>query len=787
MHACTSTRATCLFTVLCEVKHSERVHPVGLEVWHGRKRPVLMASRHAFAVWGCGTGVGKTLVSAGIVRAAAAAARKILYLKPVQTGFPADSDGELVARLASGQHTLGVHAAEIAQQRAALSPLPMPHCRTLFAWTLAVSPHLAVGREGRPVSDHELLKEAERELDLFHTDQSAFTLTETAGGVASPGPSGKLQCDVLAPLGLPAILVADGRLGGISASICAAESLRSRGHQLAATVLIDGGLQNEEVLRVTSACAGQAVPVFVLPRLREPHEEGTELGPERLTSWLDASEDVWGRLLAYLLEWRPAAHESRPAAHTPAAQRVEVGAEVAEAEAADAEAEAAEAEAAEAEATERLLEADVRLLWHPYTNAVAPSRCLAVKSARGVKLKLEDGRQLIDGMSSWWSAVHGYRVPELDRAAVEQIGRMSHVMFGGLTHAPAVELARRLVDLSPAPLQRVFLCDSGSVSVEVAMKMALQYWRARGITGRTKLLTARGGYHGDTFGAMGVCDPVNGMHAEMFSGAIASHLFVPRPRTRYGETWDGSELDEMSELLSSREDIAAVILEPIVQGAGGMHMYSPAYLRRVRSLCDDHGVLLILDCIATGFGRTGKMFACEHAAVSPDIMCLGKALTGGYMTLGATLATQEVALGVSGGRDHPNPVPLMHGPTFMANPLACAVACASVDLLLSSPWEQRVGAIQAQLREELTPLSASPAVHDVRVLGAIGVVEMEEPLQMTMAQACLVDRGVWLRPFGRLLYTMPPFVTSAAELSSITSAMRAVVEAVESTTAARER
>ena len=389
-------------------------------------------------------------------------------------------------------------------------------------------------------------------------------------------------------------------------------------------------------------------------------------------------------------------------------------------------------------------------------------------------------------MSSWWSAVHGYRVPELDRAASEQIGRMSHVMFGGLTHAPAVGLARRLVELSPAPLQRVFLCDSGSVSVEVAMKMALQYWRARGIGGRTKLLTARGGYHGDTFGAMGVCDPVNGMHAEMFAGALASHLFVPRPRARFDEVCTADELDEMEELLASREDIAAVILEPIVQGAGGMHMYSPAYLRRVRSLCDAHGVLLILDCIATGFGRTGKMFACEHAGIAPDIMCLGKALTGGYMTLGATLATEEVALNVSGGRGHPQPVPLMHGPTFMANPLACAVASASVDLLLSSPWEQRVSAIEAQLREELLPLAASSAVRDVRVLGAIGVVEMEAPLQMAQAQACLIERGVWLRPFGKLLYTMPPFVTTAEDLSSITAAMRTVVEAVESAATGEE-
>jgi len=429
-------------------------------------------------------------------------------------------------------------------------------------------------------------------------------------------------------------------------------------------------------------------------------------------------------------------------------------------------------------ASAKLLEADMRLLWHPYTSTSKPTPCLPVISAEGVRLRLHDGTQLIDGMSSWWAAVHGYAVPQLDAAAVSQLGRMSHVMFGGLTHEPAVSLGERLVELTPAPLQRVFLCDSGSVSVEVAIKMSLQYWRARGIAGRTRLLTVRGGYHGDTFGAMAVCDPVNGMHAQMFSGVLPQHLFAPCPAPSFDEECTEAHTSELARLLHEHEhEVAALILEPIVQGAGGMRFYSPEYLRRVRTLCDETGTLLILDCIATGFGRTGKLFACEHAGISPDIMCVGKALTGGYMTMGATLATTQVADGASGGRDATSPIPLMHGPTFMANPLACAVANASIELLLSSPWETRVAAISEQLSRELRQCADSAAVADVRVLGAIGVVEMKETLDTQRVQALLTRYGVWLRPFGRLLYTMPPFVMSPDDLAQVTSGMCAVVRA----------
>lgn len=410
-------------------------------------------------------------------------------------------------------------------------------------------------------------------------------------------------------------------------------------------------------------------------------------------------------------------------------------------------------------------------LWHPYASATSPGPVWSVESARGVRLRLSDGRELIDGMSSWWAAIHGYAVPELDEALLRQSSRVSHVMFGGLTHGPAVDLAARLLEITPEPLDEVFFCDSGSVAVEVALKMALQYWHGRGEPGRSKLLTVRGGYHGDTFGAMAVCDPVSGMHS-LFSSVLPQHHFAEVPACGFSDPWEERFIADFADrLATNRHEIAAVILEPIVQGAGGMRFHSPAYLKRVRELCDEHGTLLILDEIATGFGRTGRLFACEHAGVAPDILCLGKALTGGYMTLAATLATRKVAEGVCAAP----PGLLMHGPTFMGNPLACAVALASVDRLLGSPWQDRVTSIESQLRAELEPCRSLPGVADVRTLGAIGVVELAAPVDVPRVQAALVERGVWLRPFGRLLYTMPPFVISGSDLSAITGAMLAVL------------
>jgi adenosylmethionine-8-amino-7-oxononanoate aminotransferase len=413
-------------------------------------------------------------------------------------------------------------------------------------------------------------------------------------------------------------------------------------------------------------------------------------------------------------------------------------------------------------------------LWHPYTSMLAPLPTFPVVSAHGVELELADGRKLIDGMSSWWAAIHGYNVPELNAALISQAQQMSHVMFGGLTHQPAAQLGRRLVAMTAAPLQYVFLADSGSVAVEVALKMALQYWFAQGKKDKQRLLTVRGGYHGDTFGAMAVCDPVNGMHG-LFRGVLAQHLFAPAPECASDEAWDESCIAAFAQLLQAhRHEVAAVILEPLVQGAGGMRFYCPEYLRRVRALCDEFDVLLILDEIATGFGRSGTLFAYEQAGIVPDILTLGKALTGGTMTLAATLTTERVAQGISADGSGV----LMHGPTFMGNPLACAVANASIDLLLASPWQQRVAAIETQLKRELAPCSDFACVSEVRVKGAIGVIELTETVDMRWIQPRLVELGVWIRPFGKLLYVMPPFVIEAPQLSRLTAAMGQVVREI---------
>ncbi len=418
-----------------------------------------------------------------------------------------------------------------------------------------------------------------------------------------------------------------------------------------------------------------------------------------------------------------------------------------------------------------LVERDRSRVWHPYAPMPAAVDAVPVAGAHGTRLVLADGREVVDGMSSWWASIHGYRHPVLDDAVRAQLDATAHVMFGGLTHAPAVELAELLVDIAPAGLEHVFLADSGSVSVEVAIKMALQHARGTGRPGRTRLLTVRGGYHGDTLGCMSVCDPVNGMHS-MFADVLPSQLFAPVPSPAYGEPFSHDHLSELAALLSQyAHEVAAVILEPIVQGAGGMRFYAPEYLAGVRRLCDEHEVLLIADEIATGFGRSGRLFGCDHAGVTPDIMCLGKALTGGYLTMAAVLCTPEVAAGVSAAESGA----LMHGPTFMGNPLAAAVSLASVRLLLSRDWEAEVGGIEAGLRAGLAGLSDHDAVADVRVLGAIGVVELHEPVDMAASQRTLLDHGVWLRPFGRLLYTMPPFISSDEDVAAITTAMRAVV------------
>ena len=438
---------------------------------------------------------------------------------------------------------------------------------------------------------------------------------------------------------------------------------------------------------------------------------------------------------------------------------------------------------------QRLLAQDREHVWHPYGGLPAASAVLPIVSAEGVRLRLADGRELIDGMSSWWCAVHGYRHPALDEAITDQLGKMAHVMFGGLTHEPAVRLAERLVQITPPGLERVFLADSGSVAVEVAIKMCLQYQRAVGHPERSRLLTVRGGYHGDTFGAMGVCDPVGGMHS-LFTGILSEHIFADRPPddltaslpgagTSSGtapvggstfpqdERWERWAAQVRELAARHAHELAGAIVEPVAQGAGGMRFHSPACVRLMREVCDEHGMLLLADEIATGFGRTGALFACEHAGISPDVMCVGKALTGGYMTLAATLCTAEVAGAISAGEGGG----LMHGPTYMANPLACAVALASLDLLATGRWRGQVERIERWLRAGLEPAREQPGVADVRVLGAIGVVQLKKNVNIAAATAAAVEHGVWLRPFADLIYTMPAYVMEREDVVNVCEAV----------------
>ncbi len=675
-------------------------------------------------VSGTGTDVGKTVALAALLRACVRAGVRVRPVKPVQTGVsgPDDARGDAA-----------VYAAAVEGLRDAVAPA------TLRRFAMPASPHLAAGREGAHL-DVDGLRAAV--LRHWEGDEDAQgLLLEGAGGLHVPLNDTEDMLDLMEALGLPVLLVGGNYLGGLNHVLLSVEAVAARGLTLAGVILSDtrppSGREeadarairqdNEALLR--RRLAGRGARLIVLPFEPDLHSE-----PRASLAWQALAEACEPLVDVVRSACEPRAGEE-------AAARVR-----------------------------DLQERDRRSLWHPYTSATNPLPVFVMARSRRNRLALADGRELVDGMSSWWTAVHGYNHPRLTAALRRQAGRMPHVMFGGVTHEPAVLLAERLLELLPDGLERVFFADSGSVAVEVALKMALQYQQGVGAREKIRFLTPRGGYHGDTLGAMSVCDPVTGMHT-LFNGILPRQIFVERPSCRFDAPFDPASLEDARRAFEEHgREIAAVILEPVVQGAGGMWFYHPDYLRGLAELCRAHGALLIFDEIATGFGRTGRMFALEHAGVTPDILCCGKALTGGVMTLAAAVCSQRVAEGIC--RDGQV---FMHGPTFMGNPLACSVALASLELLADGAWRRQVAALESSLRTGLSPCAGMPGVADVRVLGGIGVVETEQPVDMAALQDFFVQRGVWIRPFNRLIYLMPPYISPAEDIARLCDAVRAAV------------
>lgn len=694
--------------------------------------PAGAAARGCF-ITGTDTDAGKTTVTAALLRALMeygpesdpTGSFEARAIKPVQTGCEPGEDGRIAAP--------DVKRCLEALRGLSLPDGELPRVLALRCFRPACSPHLAARDAGERLDARDLALACRAELR-----RADFTLIEGAGGAHVPLNDEEDMIDFMAALDLPVLLVAGNRLGCINHALLTLDALAARGLRGAGMILcrtVPARAGEERLLDDNAAVlarkgAERGFPVLAelpfLPDLDAPSPA------ERARAW--------ARLSALLRN---------------AARHIF----------------ACSGERKQSLGADDLLAFDRDHVWHPYAPVAPGPRVWEAVSAAGARIRLRDGRELVDGMSSWWCAALGYRRPELIRALTEQAARMPHVMFGGLTHQPAVTLAEKLLALAPAGLNKVFFADSGSISVEAAIKMSLQYWQSVGKAGKTRLAALRGAYHGDSFGAMSVCDPVTGMH-RLFTGMLPRQVFLERPSCRFDQDFDPAGLAETEQTLRREAaTLAAVIVEPVVQGAGGMWFYHPEYLRRLRALCDELGILLIADEIATGFGRTGRLFASEWAGISPDIMCLGKALTGGTMTLSAVLTSHRVADAISRPEAEGLPGAFMHGPTFMANPLACAVAGAAVDALLASPWREQVARLERRFAEGLEPCRNMPGVRDVRALGAIGVVETERPVDTEKMQEFFVRQGVWIRPFNRTVYVMPPFITPDAEADLLTRAV----------------